>query len=135
MRLHVAIQRAAIACFLAAILAGESRSVGGVANPAHSAAQRAFDAEPELKREMAELESQGYVRGTLQTIGLGGVCGVAGCDSSILVAVILSRQGDIPRHILALVTVRAPDFTVVSVRRMELIPVVPINGAIDSPAD
>jgi hypothetical protein len=88
-----------------------------------SAALRAFDAEPEFQRELAQWELQGYVRGSAQTIGLGGFCGVAGCDSSFLIAIILSRGQDLPRQLLANVTVSAPGFTVVRIRRMQLVEV------------
>jgi hypothetical protein len=85
-----------------------------------SAALHAFDTDPELQREIAQWESQGYVRGPVQSIGLGGICGVAGCDSSFLVAVVLSRRRDIPQHVLANVTVRSPHLTVVRIRRVQL---------------
>ena len=135
MRIHATMQCAVLTCFLAAVLGGNSESAGDADNPALSAALRAFEAEPDFERELAEFESQGYVRGPLQTISLGGFCGVAGCDSSFLVAVTLSRGHDLPMRIIANVTVRAPGFTVVSVRRMQLVPVVPINRPLEGPAD
>ncbi len=135
MRIHAAIQCAMLTFFLAAVLGVNPGSAGDADNPALSAALRAFDAEPDFNRELAALESQGYVRGPVQTIALGGFCGVAGCDSSFLVAVTLGRERDLPKRILSSVTVRAPGFTVVSVRRMELVPVVPIKSALDGSAD
>ena len=135
MRIQATLQCAVLAFFLAAILGGNSGSAGDADNPALSAALRAFEAEPDFNRELADFESQGYVRGPFQTISLGGFCGVAGCDSSFLVAVTLSRGRDLPKRILANVTVRAPGFTVVSIRRMQLVPVVPINRTPESRGD
>jgi len=135
MRIHATVRCAMPTCFLVAILGVNSGSAADADNPELSAALRAFEAEPDFKRELAEFESQGYVRGPLQTISLGGFCGVAGCDRTFLVAVTLSRGRDFPKRILANVTVRAPGFTVVSVRRMQLVPVVPINRALEGRAD
>jgi len=138
MRPHATIQSAVLTLFLGLVAIGlgsNSGSASDTGNPALSAALRAFDSEPEFQRELAQLESQGYSRGPVQTIGLGGSCGVAGCDSSFLLAVILSRGQDLPKQLLANVTVRAPGFTVVSIRRMQLVETVGVNNALEGSAD
>ena len=134
MHIHAAMRLALFSFFAAASFLVNPASAGDVENPALSAALNAFDADPNIERQLAELESRGYVRAPVQTIGLGGGCGVAGCDSSFLVAVNFSHERDLPAQILATVTVRAPGFTVVNVRMVQLAPVFAINSAPEAPA-
>lgn len=138
MHTHAANRLTVILFFLAAVLGSVPTSADDTVDSALSAALlRAFNEDLDLKAELARLESQGYIRGPFQTISLGGICGVAGCDSSFLVAIVLSRvDASRPRladinsskTMLAQVALRAPDFTVVGVRRVQLVPVARING-------
>lgn len=135
MRIHALIRFVVLTFLAAAVLTVSSGSAEDLENPALSAALQAFEADPHIGRQLAELESRGYARAPVQTIGLGGGCGVVGCNHSFLVVVNLVDERNFLAQILATVTVRAPGFAVVSVRQMQLVPIIPINRNLKGAGD
>ena len=98
----------------------------------------AYTSDPAVAEAINQYLERGYVEGSLRSVGLSSLCGVAGCGYSVLIVHSFGSTGSNPRtsSIIALIRVN-PFGEVSSVELMDLKPAmkrIEIGGKIPPPA-
>ena len=122
-------QRILLGFVVAGLIAGSvflapSRSIAG--GEIDDAILEAYTSDPAVAAEIKQFREWGYEDAGPRSVAMGSTCGVAGCDSSVLIVHAFGSTGVNPqtRSILALVHVD-PFGEVTSVKRVELKPIAP----------
>jgi hypothetical protein len=84
---------------------------------------KSFREDPEISNEIDKHKRQGFYEGNINIVGIGGVCGVAGCNRTLLVIQSLISSGANPQTISVMAEISLSPFNEVdSVKMVMLVP-------------
>lgn len=92
------------------------------ANDLDALAETTFLEDEKIAYEIEQLESLGWEAGAFHIVHVSSLCGVAGCDSTILVLYLFSLKDGTPhsKSVMATVQIRQPGYIIVAVTRVSL---------------